>query len=197
VLGETLGINHNNSMPKEQEEDTQEEAVEHDETETHTRCAGRGKLRIQVDWPDNPVEWPDTQARWDEEYPVLLFPWYGQKQAQYDPNTGLVHVQDGPPFSSFSFDSPDVLLGELRDGNRFVANDLFIEDEDANQRAHKLINLPGVPDEVEVVRPVQVTDTDNFNRYLESFKQQGYVGVLVRKIEDLNDAPQYIVISEL
>lgn len=180
-------------MPK----DETDNGIDSDESDNgvEIREAKPCGRRIQIDWPEPPVDWPEINVNWEESYPVLLIPTYAGQQAMYDPETQTVFAKNNPPSNDLDIDGEKVLLGELHDGS-FVANDIFDEDKDANSRVYELVNLPP-EDDIEVVRPVQVSDADNFNKYLESFKAQGYVGVFVRHLDDTNDVPQFLVIKEV
>jgi hypothetical protein len=181
---------------------------------------------INVDWPEPPVEFPITEGNWDPEFPVLMFPWGGGQPLIYSIEDQYTYFSKAPPKWWVYPNTQTHLFGEEYrlgmgaikfglaflynlsgggpsgngiqiDAATWLINDIYRPDLDANQRSYEMVNLPAQPEGVGIVRPVQVSDAENFNRYLESFKDSGFIGGLLRPLDHMYGEDQFAVISKI
>ena len=175
---------------------------------------------INLDWPEPPIEFPLTQSDWDRQFPVLMFPWGGGQPLIYSIDDQYTYFTKVPPkWWLYPKVQAHVMGEEYRlgmgavklaaalyinhtrpedgvqiDAATWLINDIYRPELDANQRSYEMVNLPAQPEGVGIVRPVQVSDAANFNRYLESFKESGFIGALLRPLTHMYGDPQFSAI---
>jgi len=179
---------------------------------------------IIEDWPEPPIPWPLTEGSWGPPlFPVLMFPWGGGQPIIYSIDDQLTYFKKVPPKWWVYPNVQTHAIGEeyrpgmgaLRfaaalyvnhtrpedgvqiDAATWLINDLYQPDLTANQRAYNLVNLPAQPEGVAIVRPVQVSDGDNFNKYLASFQENGFVGALLRPLNHMYGQAQFTAVSPI
>lgn len=183
---------------------------------TKDKDVSQFRRKITVDWPDPPVAFQDILTDWEPFFPCLMIPWGGGRQIIYSVEDRNTYFKNTPP-SWWLYPNTNVHLAgeEYRDGMGMVRlfqaritggqidaaswliNDIHLAEQDANQRAYAMVNLGEQPQGVIVSRPVQVSNKDFFNQYLQNFKNSGYVGALVRDIHAMYDDPQHAVLENI
>ena len=193
--------------------------------ETKQKDLKRRILRkITKDNPDPPIDFQETLTGWEPKFPCLMIPWGGGQPIIYNVEDQNTYFKIKPPTWWLYPETAVHLAGEeyrlgmgaiqlalaLRshhnhpniDGIQINAaswliNDVYMPDMDANSRMYEMVNLGPQPDGVLIARPVQVSNAEYFNTYLQTFKDTGYIGALVRDPKAGYADPQYAVIQEI
>jgi len=184
----------------------------------------RRERRITLDWPDPPIAFQDILPTWEPKFPALMIPWGGGRQIIYNLDTEETYWRQTPPawwvypsttthlageeyrpgmtgigfsfarFINIKFPGTD---GIQIDTPLWLINDVYQPDRTAMQRSYALVNLGPQPEGVDIPQVVQVSDKANFNKYLQAFKDGGFIGALVRDLNDTYHDPQYGVVEAL
>jgi hypothetical protein len=185
------------------------------------------KLRdIILDWPEPPVPFPKRIALpEDPPFPLLMAPYRGGFQCMYDPTTDLFHWPHAPPlWMYFEVKSPYVLMGETfrpemlapeylikyllnnlagtdfqLSASFFQINDTGEQDKNGTVRAGHVVNLAyaGNPPEVYIPTMYQASSPETFNKYLQSFQQQGLLGTICRPLDPGPSEDQFIALNSI
>jgi hypothetical protein len=155
----------------------------------------------------------------DSAFPVIATPWANQIYVYWEYDTGLFWDEHGVSFNlqHISPKSTNCLFGELgvfgqskaetwrrimRGGMditdiSFRLLDINRQEDNANTRAFKLVNLPAQDTPVVIPQVMQLGDKEAANTYLQKWQEAGFAGALVKPLENMLYAPQYSLTNPL